>query len=297
MKRPGRNTVVVGGLVALAVVAAAVVVGIALEWGEDEKPRLAGRIAVQRGCGLVHFWPDGSDRRDLCLPGAWDAVSLSRDGESLAWDTRGRGITVADDDGENELLVSAPAGANYTPSLSPDGEEVAFLHSPRDDGRYDIWVGDVDQDNAEQVTNTRNVSDVTWSPAGDWLAYVQNWSDETLEGQISLVRPDGDEAHTLVEGDAPDWAPDGEQLVYVHDGDIWTIGSHGKDAKRIIRNGHAPAWSRDGKQIAFMRAERCPRAFCRERVFRAFADGTGIRQVGPTFPGERTVLWLRDPFE
>ncbi len=135
---------------------------------------------------------------------------------------------------------------------------MAFLHSARDDGRYDIWVGDVDEDNAEQVTNTRNVSDVSWSPKGDWLAYVQNWSDETLEGQISLVRPDGDDAHTLVDGDAPGWAPDGKQLVYVHDGDIWTVGSDGKDAKRIIPNGHSPAWSRDGKQIAFMRAERCP---------------------------------------
>ena len=143
----------------------------------------------------------------------------------------------------------------------------------------------------------RNVSAVSWSPDGDWLAYVQNWSDETLEGQISLVRPDGDDAQTLVEGDAPEWAPDGKQLAYVHDGDIWTIGSDGKDAKRIIRNGHVPAWSRDGKQIAFMRAERCPRAVCRERVFVAFTDGHGLRQVGPAVPGERTVLWLRDPFE
>ena len=245
MKKPRRNILLVAGLVALAVVAVAVVVGIALGWGEDEKPRFPGRVAVQRGCGLVHFYPDGSDRRDLCLPGVWDAVSLSWDGETLAWDTRRQGITIADDDGQNEFLFSAPQGANYAPSLSPDGEKVAFLHSPRDDGRYDIWVGDVGENNAEQVTTTRNVSDVSWSPEGDWLAYVQNWSDETLEGQISLVRPDGDEAHTLVEGDAPEWSPDGKQLVYVHDGGIWTIGSDGKDAKRIIRNGHAPTWSRD----------------------------------------------------
>ena len=40
MKKPRRNILLVAGLVALAVVAAAVVVGIALGWGEDEKPRL-----------------------------------------------------------------------------------------------------------------------------------------------------------------------------------------------------------------------------------------------------------------
>ena len=100
-------------------------------------------------------------------------------------------------------IPSAALGANFVPSLSPDGEKMAFLHSARDDGRYDIWVGAVDAHNAEQITNTRNVSDVVWSPEGDWLAYVQNWSDETLEGQISLVRPNGDDAKTLVDGDAP----------------------------------------------------------------------------------------------
>ena len=40
-------------------------------------------------------------------------------------------------------------------------------------------------------------------------AYVQNWSDETLEGQLSLVRPNGDDPHIVVRsGDAPDWSPD-----------------------------------------------------------------------------------------
>jgi Tol biopolymer transport system component len=190
-----------------------------------------------------------------------------------------------------------PQGANFGPSLSPDGKRVAFLHSARDDGRYDIWVGDVDANNAEQVTNTPNVSDVVWSPKGDWLAYVQNWSDETLEGQISLVRPDGDGDKTLVGGDTPEWAPDGKQIVYVHNGSIWTVGSDGKDAKRIIPNGYSPAWSRDGEQIAFMRAERCDEPPCREHVFLAFTNGTDVRQIGPAFAEERAVLWLRDPFE
>jgi Tol biopolymer transport system component len=298
MIKGSKNLFLLGGLVALALVVAAVGVGIAVGRDDDSAPSLPGRIAVRDGCGLTHFWQDGTDQRELCLADVWDAVSLSWNGDKLAWDTENQGLRVGEDDGTGEVTLSAPTGANYGPSLSPDAKRTAFLHSTRDDGRYDIWVGDAGGEaDAEQVTNTRNVSDVSWSPKGDWLVYVQNWSDETLEGQISLVRPDGEEAHTVVRGDAPEWAPDGKQLVYVRNRSIWTIDSDGENAKMIIRNGHSPAWSRDGKQIAFMRAERCPQAVCRERVFHASTDGTGVRQVGPRFPDERIVLWLPDPNE
>jgi Tol biopolymer transport system component len=297
MMKKRRNLILVAGLVALVAVGAAVAVGIALGGDDDHKPRYPGRIAVRDGCGLVHFFQDGSDQKTLCLTDVWDAVSLSWNGKNLAWDTKATGIRIADENAENEFSLPVPQGANFGPTLSPDGKKVAFLHSARDDGRYDIWVGDVDANNAEQVTNTRNVSDVVWSPKGDWLAYVKDWSDETLEGQISLVRPDGDGDKTLVAGDTPEWAPDGKHLVYVHNGNIWTVGSDGKDAKRIVPNGHSPAWSRDGEQIAFMRAERCDEPPCKEHVFLAFTNGTEVRQVGPAFAEERAVLWLRDPFE
>ena len=298
MTQRRRNLLLFGALIALAAVGAAVAVGIAIGRDDDSGPRLPGRIAVVDGCGLTHFWQDGTDQRELCLSDVWDAVSLSWNGDKLAWDTRNAGIRVGNDDGSGEITLTTPAGANYGPSLSPDAERTAFLHSARDDGRYDIWVIDSDgAENAEQVTSTRNVSDVSWSPKGDWLAYVQNWSEETLEGQISLVRPDGDEAHTIVRGDVPEWSPDGKRLVYVHNESIWTIGSDGEDAKMIIRNGHSPVWSRDGKQIAFMRADRCSKAVCPEHAYHASTDGTGVSQAGPRFPEERAVLWLPDPFE
>jgi Tol biopolymer transport system component len=291
-----RTLILVAGLVALVAVVAAVAVGMALGGDDDRKPKYPGRIAVRHDCGLVHFFQDGSDQKTLCLTDVWDAVSQSWNGQKLAWDTE-TGLRIADEDASNEFNLSVPQGANFGPTLSPDGKRFAFLHSARDDGLYDIWVGDVDANNAEQLTTTRNVSDVVWSPKGDWLAYVQDWSIETFEGQVRLVRPNGEEARTLVTGDTPEWSPDGKHLVYVHNESIWTIGADGEDAKRIIPNGHSPAWSRDGEQIAFMRAERCAEPPCEERVFLAFTDGQDVRQVGPVFPEERAVLWLRDPFE
>ena len=297
MSRRARILVVVAGLVVLAAVAAAL--GFAFTRGDGtHKPRYPGRIAVRAGCGLRHMFFDASDQKTMCLQDVYDTVSVSRNGDKLAWDTKsGNAILISGVDGFDPANVSVPLGSNAAPSLSPDGKKIAFLHSPKNDGKYDIWVGSTTASDAEQDTNTRNVSDVVWSPTGDWLAYVQNWSDQTLEGQVSLVRPNGDDSRTLVPGDAPDWSPDGKQLVYVHNGSIWTVNADGSDAKQLIQNGHAPAWSRDGQMIAFMRAEKCSRNICPERSYLAFANGTDPHPVGPIYPSERQVLWLPDPFE
>ena len=297
MSRRARILVVVAGLVVLAAVAAAL--GFAFTRGDGtHKPRYPGRIAVRAGCGLRHMFFDASDQKTMCLQDVYDTVSVSRNGDKLAWDTKsGNAILISGVDGFDPANVSVPLGSNAAPSLSPDGKKIAFLHSPKNDGKYDIWVGSTTASDAEQDTNTRNVSDVVWSPTGDWLAYVQNWSDQTLEGQVSLIRPNGDDSRTLVPGDAPDWSPDGKQLVYVHNGSIWTVNADGSDAKQLIPNGHAPAWSRDGQMIAFMRAEKCSRNICPERSYLAFANGTDPHPVGPAYPSERQVLWLPDPFE
>jgi dipeptidyl aminopeptidase/acylaminoacyl peptidase len=266
--------------------------------GGPHKPRYPGRFAVRDGCGLRHMFFDASDQRMMCLKDVFDTVSVSRHGEKLAWDAKGgNAILVSGLDGQNPVNAPVLPGTNAVPSLSPDAKKVAFLHSPRNDGKYDIWVTSLDKSNAEQETNTRSVSDVVWSPTGDWLAYVQGWSPETNEGQISLVRPNGDDAHTITAGDAPDWSPDGKKLVYVHNGSVWTVDTDGSDAHLLIPNAHSPAWSRDGDLIAFMRAEKCGKNICPEHAYYAFANGTVPRQVGPAYSNERQVVWLPDPFE
>lgn len=296
MSRRVRILAVVAGCAVLAAVAAAI--GYAVTRDDGHTPRYPGRIAVRSGCGLRHMFFDGTDQQVMCLQDVFDTVSVSRNGENLAWDTKsGTSILVSGVDGTQPVFAPVPQGSNAAPSLSPDGKKVAFLHSPRNDGKYDIWVTSVTVSDSEQETNTRNVSDVAWSPTGDSLAYVRNWSADTLEGQISLVRPNGDDPHTLVRGDSPDWSPDGKHLVYVHDGAIWTVNADGSGAKLLIPNGRSPAWSRDGEMIVFMRATKCARTICPERTYLAFANGSDPHPVGPPYPSDRQIVWLPDPFE
>jgi Tol biopolymer transport system component len=294
MKLGRRSIVLLSGLILIGVAAAAVVYAV----GRDGNhfPRYPGRIAVRDGCGLRHMFFNGDDPQLMCLPKVWAAVSVSWNGERLAWDT-GNGIEVANADGFNPTATPLPPGANFDPSLAPDGEEMAFLHSPRDDGRYDLWVGSTSIDNAEQLTNTRDVSAVAWSPAGGWIAYVKGWSEDTLEGDISLIRPDGSAEHRLARGDTPTWAPNGSKLAFARNGNIWTIDADGSDSRILVKDGESPAWSRDGKMIAFMRAVPCAKPACRERVFIIAATGGDARAVGPKYTGVRFPVWLPDPFE
>ena len=294
MKLGRRNIVLLSGLVLLGLATAAVVYAVGRD-GND-LPRHPGRIAFRGGCGLRHMWPDGSDQRVMCLPSVWAVANLSRDGKRLAWDT-GSGLSIANADGFNPVPIPVPPGANFDPSLSPDADEVAFLHSPRDDGRYDLWVGSTSINNAEQLTNTRDVSSIDWSPAGDRIAYVKGWSEITFEGEIVLIRPNGDDESILTRGDAPTWSPDGSRLAFSHNGGIWTIDADGSDSRMIVPDGVSPAWSRDGDRIAFTREIRCGKPVCKQRVFVVGATGGQARRVGPTFSGPRSLVWLPDPFE
>jgi Tol biopolymer transport system component len=282
-----RNIAVVAGLLVAALLGVGIYLGAWRDTGEGP-----GHLAVIDSCGILTMRSDGTDWRFTCLSGVWSAVSVSGDGNTLAWDMKSGTIAVANGNGSTKPPPPLPTGVNFEPGLSPDGHRLAFLHSPRDDGRYDVWAGSTSMDNAEQLTATRSVSSVAWSPQGTWIAYVNGLSEDTLEGGIRLIRPNGKDDRLLAQGDAPAWAPSGNKLVFVHGNDVWTMNVDGNDRHRLVRNGHSPAWSRDGRLIAFMRADPCKKIICTEHAYLVSAAGGTPKLVGPQFSDTRRLLWV-----
>jgi Tol biopolymer transport system component len=287
----------VAAVLVLAAVGAAV--GFALTRDDTKTLRYPGRLAVRDGCGIRHTFFDGTDPDEICLDGVWAGVSVSWNGEHLAWDTGGsRGILFGFADGGGARTLPLPPGANFSPTLSPDGERVAFLHSPVDDGHYDLWVSSTSIENAEQLTTTKDVSYAAWSPKGDWIAYVKGWSLDTLNGDVMLIRPDGSDEHRVTRGDSPSWSPDGSRLAISRGPDIWTIDRDGSNARRLVPNGETPVWGRNGSMIAFMRQLDCGEKTCRERPYHVAPNGGEPESVGRhSYKGTRAILWLPDPTE
>ena len=101
------------------------------------------------------------------------------------------------------------------PAPSPDGLRIAYT-SQTDGGNIQrLRVRTI----ATGVRTALDVQGVTprWSPAGDYLAYVETWGYSGYYGALRVIRPDGTGGRRL----APDtrytwgidWSPDGKYII------------------------------------------------------------------------------------
>ncbi|MBI4497285.1 MAG: S9 family peptidase [Chloroflexi bacterium] len=161
------------------------------------------------------------------------------------------------------MLMSLPGGAarSFTqgtrdaqPRFSPDGRHLAFLR-PDAQKRRQIWVMPVDGGEARQLTTAEgDISEFTWSPDGQRLAFVADVDpdrlpeghDRTKEPQVKVVR------RIRYRADTVGWRGDAHRHLF-------TVGLDGGPARQITAGDGddvAPAWSPDGTRIAFLSGRR-----------------------------------------
>jgi Tol biopolymer transport system component len=101
----------------------------------------------------------------------------------------------------------------------------------------------------------------TVRPGEAWIVY-QLYDVKAKTFSLHLVRPDGTGDHVLMgnkDGDPmhPDWSPDGEQVTYVANNQVWVVNVDGSSPQTLYRCSDPcvgpdnPAWSPDGAEIAF----------------------------------------------
>lgn len=91
----------------------------------------------------------------------------------------------------------------------------------------------------------------TWSPDGSRVDFL---SGSFGEGALLVINADGSgESHvTDIDAYAPDWSPDGTELVFeAVEGGIYSVGADGSGLTRLSLGGSGPTWSPDGSRIAF----------------------------------------------
>ncbi|MCC7196475.1 MAG: PD40 domain-containing protein, partial [Gemmatimonadaceae bacterium] len=91
---------------------------------------------------------------------------------------------------------------------------------------------------------------------------------------------------------SPALSPDGKQLAFVYDGDIWSVASDGGVARRLtitVDNDGSPCFSPDGKSLAFR-----SRRYGSDDIFVMPASGGEARRLTFSDGAEDPCCWLPD---
>jgi Tol biopolymer transport system component len=162
---------------------------------------------------------------------------------------------------QGRTRVTRQTGQAQTPSVSPNGAEIAYLSD--NGGHGNLWIATMDAASVRQLTFERDpavsVGVPMWSPAGEWIAFVvaREW-----RSRIWLIRPDGSGLHELVaRGWGPCWAPDGRELIYATGQDspaahLERIALNGGPPVVIRTDASAPAVAADGVTLYYVHGLR-----------------------------------------
>ena len=155
-----------------------------------------------------------------------------------------------DDDGvtgqSGATRITRQTGQVQTPSVSPDGRELAYVSD--NGGHGNLWIAQVDGSAVRQLTFERDpavtIGAPGWSPTGNRLVFIINRG----HAELWLVNGDGRGLRQLVpSGFAAAWSRDGEWVYYLPSpaAPTWCIEKiHADTGERVVvrddRNSHAP---------------------------------------------------------
>ncbi len=233
------------------------------------------------------------------------------------------------DAGRRVLYQEGPGALNISPSVSPDGQRVAFF------GNRELFTTDLLLADAETGEIIKTLSSPqrdshmdaisfiqsagTWSPDGQKFAFII-FRDGNNQIAILDVRSAKTERRIPLPGIGAvtnvSWSPDGEQLAFsaLHGGmsDLFLLTLRDGSIDQLTNDRHAdlhPAWSPDGRTIAFA-TDRGPRTDFDRLIFgemnialidvamrqvRVLDIFEGTKHIDPQFsPDGRSLFFISD---
>jgi hypothetical protein len=183
--------------------------------------------------------------------GAW-----SPDGQKLAVSTEGTYsseiyLVSADEDGSSPIHLVAQG---RSPTWSPDGKSIAFVHISGDDGYDHISVMNADGTGLRPLTeiDAGGIYGLGWSPDGQRLAFSKCLFASC---DIYMMNADGSGLRQITDlgkAQGASWSPDGQWIAITLSsstaGGSWLsliayVAAEGGLA-RVVAQGYSPSWGR-----------------------------------------------------
>ncbi len=174
-------------------------------------------------------------------------------------------IVAAEADLESSVARMAKIGGCWSPSLSPDGRQLAFVSDLN--GVPQVWVVETAAGFPRLITALDDqVGGVSWSPDGEWLVFSLA-PGGGMNQQLYLVRPEGGEPRLITDGGKVNnwlggWSHDGRLLSLSSSRrspaamDSWVYDPAAGEMRLIAENpgiGGLTDLSRDGRQAGIWR--------------------------------------------
>jgi WD40 repeat protein len=296
-------TVVALALLILALVAAFLVAGIKLPGPPANGQIVFGRMNAALGDTEVFVMnPDGSHVRQL-LPGTYEGPFWSPDGSQI-----GLGHSVINANGTGLRTWNQQGNAFHIEcwDWSPDGKRM-LCEGFSDDQAADLQIHGVYTVRASDGGDLFRLSATgdggipgTYSPDGSMAAYTG--TIDGIDGALIVVRSDGTQRHRLgklISLSDPRWAPDGQSILVVSQGTLFSVDvATGKATRLRIKDQPATdiyggQWSPDGTRLLI-------KLFVSNNnleLYTMAADGTDLVQLTFDPDDDRFFDWGTHPLE
>jgi Tol biopolymer transport system component len=245
---------------------------------------LDGRLERQLTFGDVSYV-----QPDIVQPGKLFASRVRMQSEIWGFPVSG---TPSENVGKG-IRITRQTAQVQTPTVSPDGKEIAYLSDSG--GHANVWIAKIDGSGSRQLTSETapavSVGIPLWSPAGDRIVFIRTDVRTDAAGPAQaqwLINPDGSGNRQLTTGaTSAAWSRDGRWLYYqTQSACLEKIPADGGPAVHVRCDAGVPAPSPDGKTLYY-----APRGFMNANEIYKASPENGAAVPLAQYARSRVPLW------